>query len=1115
MKTYISVALRPYVLTVILMIIGSAIGQEKVVQDTLVAQQYFVTADSLSKDLQYENAIGAYQKALAIYQEASAWERVAECYNGMSKNYFKSNDFKASLETAKKAIGVCNHYLKNNHRQEAFAYDHIGDYYQDYKINHPRALKYYKKALAIRETIESQYPKDIAYSYMSIGELKTRIGHFEEARIFFEKALAIRLKEYGKDHYLVAIVYSYIAMNLSRSHQLEKSVKYYHMSISIAEKGEAKERLILLISNYSNIGGVYKNMGKYDEALRFQYKSLELRKQLNLQEIFQTDSTYIHIGVLHKNKGEYEKAIQYYLKALSTIEKNYGKNHFRSRAAYNNLGVVYKYKKIPEQALLFYEKAFLVNNNNIDGELLYYNNSAYIFILQQNYEKALDYINRSLQIQLKLSNKRQSDIADCYSYRGLVYKSKKAYPQALLNYNKARGILTQIFGEHHPLVANVYNNIAMVYAAQKEWSGALQYYNKAIRANTTKSQDTGTATSYADANYLLASLQGKASAYQQRHIAKKNRDDLQKSMEVYQQADTLIHRIRQTLTTYQDKVRFAETSKELYKDAITATMLLYTQDQDTKALEQVFYYAEKSKANTLKELLAVADAKNYKGLPQDLIALEKELRIDHAFYQSQLTQQQTKKIPDTTKINRYQNRLFTIARKQDSITEILEKNYPQYYTLKYQNKTVSVAAIQQKLDDTTTLVEFFTTDSSTYAFTISKNDMQVQALATPGVDEAIKNLHQSITTKDLSAYKPLARRLYKMLITPIADQLTGDQLIIVPDGPLWHLNFDLLLTEPDQSNNPVALSYFLREQSISYANSVNVWYTSLTNKAVTNQKQECLAFSFSDQRAMTEETKTIDTHTIPLATLRNTSADLPGTRKEIKAIADIIDGTYFYGKEAIEANFKKNASQYSMLHLAVHGEVDHERPENSRLYFTKSKDSIHNSTSNASNDSIAEDNFLYAHELFALDIPAALTVLSACNTGAGKIAKGEGIMSLGTAFQYAGTKSLLLTNWEVSDQTTPTLMRNFYSNLKAGMNKAKALQQAKLQYLQTADLHRTHPFYWGGFYLVGDRTPIQFADDSWYQGWAVGLLLLIGIVVFGVLWYIRIKRMGYHEGWYF
>ncbi|WP_438712798.1 CHAT domain-containing protein [Aquimarina muelleri] len=307
---------------------------------------------------------------------------------------------------------------------------------------------------------------------------------------------------------------------------------------------------------------------------------------------------------------------------------------------------------------------------------------------------------------------------------------------------------------------------------------------------------------------------------------------------------------------------------------------------------------------------------------------------------------------------------------------------------------------------------------------------------------------------------------------------------MVPDGPLWHCNFELLLTQKDASNNPAALSYLLKDYAISYANSANVLFGLGKTNSTLKKQQECLAFSFSD-------TTTIDTKTMSLATLRDTKIDLPGTRKEIKAIADIINGQYYFGSQAIEANFKKNAGNYTILHLALHGEVDNEQPENSKLLFTKSKDSV-------------EDSYLYSHELFALDIPAELTVLSACNTGSGKITKGEGIISLGTAFQYAGTKSLVLSSWEISDSTTPELMKNFYTNLKTGMNKAKALQQAKLQYLTTANINRTQPFYWGGFYLVGDTTPIPFENNTtWY--WGIGIAIL-GILFFGMRWLFKRKR---------
>ncbi|MBQ0740304.1 hypothetical protein J9332_39095, partial [Aquimarina celericrescens] len=104
-----------------------------------------------------------------------------------------------------------------------------------------------------------------------------------------------------------------------------------------------------------------------------------------------------------------------------------------------------------------------------------------------------------------------------------------------------------------------------------------------------------------------------------------------------------------------------------------------------QALEQAFYYAEKSKANTLKELLNDADAKNYSGLPADLVVLEKELRINRSFYQSKITEELSNKEVDTSKIRDFENELFVTNRRQDSLTEILEKNYPKYYQLKYRN----------------------------------------------------------------------------------------------------------------------------------------------------------------------------------------------------------------------------------------------------------------------------------------------------------------------------------------------------------------------------------------------------------------------------------------------
>ena len=659
------------------------------------------------------------------------------------------------------------------------------------------------------------------------------------------------------------------------------------------------------------------------------------------------------------------------------------------------------------------------------------------------------------------------------------------HKEALSYYNKALTVIQDVYGENHILASELYNYIARACDKQQEYTKAISYFDKALLCNTKNTNITINKNPFDPENYyhydfLLESLYGKAKTLRLRYLQDNNILDLKKSIAIYNNINTLIQTIRQSFTNYQDKVTFAKQAKEIYQEAIETVLL----QKNPQSLEQAFYYAEKSKANTLKELLNDAGAKNYSGLPADMVALEKELRINRSFYQSQITEELSNKEVDTSKIRDFENELFVTNRRQDSLTEILEKNYPKYYQLKYRNDIVSITDIQQKLNDKTTLVSFFPGDSVTYAFTISKKDISVQELPTPKLTEQIEEFRESIIAKDVQKHKKQAYALYTKLIAPIQDKLVGGELIIIPDGPLWHLNFEVLVTQKDDSNNPALLSYLLKDYAISYANSATLLFAPFKDVAQSKTLQECLAFSFSDSTSIAQA------NTMRLAALRDTGDDLPGTRKEIKAISNIIDGEYYYGSQAIESNFKKNAEKYNILHLALHGDVDNERPENSKLYFTKSKDTL-------------EDNLLYSHELFALDIPAELTVLSACNTGSGKIAKGEGIMSLGTAFQYAGTKSLLLTSWEVSDQTTPEVMKYFYTNLKAGMNKAKALQQAKLQYLTTANINRTDPFYWGAFYLVGDSAPIPFESNTLLY-WAIAILILV--LSGGLLWYRRKLR---------
>jgi CHAT domain-containing protein len=174
----------------------------------------------------------------------------------------------------------------------------------------------------------------------------------------------------------------------------------------------------------------------------------------------------------------------------------------------------------------------------------------------------------------------------------------------------------------------------------------------------------------------------------------------------------------------------------------------------------------------------------------------------------------------------------------------------------------------------------------------------------------------------------------------------------------------------------------------------------------------------------------------------------------------------------------------------MHGLLDAQNPTLSALAFSEDGDSI-------------ENNFLQAYEISQMQLNANLVVLSACETGYGNFEKGNGLASLARAFMYAGVPALLVSLWEVNDQSTAIIMHSFYENLANGENKAYALQKAKLNYISQANNIAAHPAYWSPFIQLGDFSPIAIAPKSngfnyiWVA--AIGLAAAFAALFFGLL----------------
>ena len=189
--------------------------------------------------------------------------------------------------------------------------------------------------------------------------------------------------------------------------------------------------------------------------------------------------------------------------------------------------------------------------------------------------------------------------------------------------------------------------------------------------------------------------------------------------------------------------------------------------------------------------------------------------------------------------------------------------------------------------------------------------------------------------------------------------------------------------------------------------------------------------------------------------------DLKWSEKEVRDINRILSGKIFIHQDASESNFKQYARDANIIHLATHVLIDDNAPLYSRFLFSTANDTL-------------EDGLLHTHELYNMHLNASLAVLSACNTGTGKMVRGEGIMSLARGFMYENCPNVLVSLWPVDDKTTAEIMQLFYAGLKQGLNKDNALREAKLTYLKNADEVKSNPFYWANFILIGDANPIHF-----------------------------------------
>jgi CHAT domain-containing protein/tetratricopeptide (TPR) repeat protein len=820
---------------------------------------------------------------------------------------------------------------------------------------------------------------------------------------------------------------------------------------------------------YNYAGAFYYQIGNYEAALKYGLKEITFYEKTGNKANLALANN--NVGAYYLERGDYDRALAYTLPALQLYSGLPDGDPTDLVWTYDNLSKIWFRKKDFTQVIAYSEKGLALLHkkcpNSFDHEANLNIIIANVNIELKQYEKALSYLFKAYHIQ---ETHKTSEISYTLDNLGSIYTT-------LGQFEKADRFLKQAlsgFNPQNPFYADICRHIGQLRQKQGKLREALDWQQKSLQvlSDTTLAAATNPSLNRVSAyRDLLYVLQEKALTLRLLSKQESNPLLLEKALETFDLATNVLDSIR---ATYQEgsKQFWNREARPILENAIETALELHQKHADQRYLYQAFHYAEKGKAYLLAEALRESAAKQQAGIPESLLAEEKQMKIDIAFYKKQIFQEQQQNRPDASRILIWQSEILQRNRNYDRLLVKFEQEYPEYYHIKYKQNVLDVADVQRALPANTGLLEYFKGDSATFAFYIDHNTLNVVRC---GNDSLFSELRSTLSNRDLvvergrsaaaiSDFSKQACSLYDALIRPVTSILPTD-LILIPDGQLAYLPFELLLTEAPADSASLSYSnlpYLIRKTTVQYAYSADLAFQkNETDKPA--QFFQGYAPSYANQVSPEQfrggQTDCRDWN------LRD-FADLPGNRAEVKAVAELEGGKAVLEQAATESYFRQHARESRILHLAMHGFVNECDPAYSGLVFSAPAQSAANQPASEENDGM-----LHAYELYNLHLNAELAVLSACNTGSGHLAQGEGVMSLARAFKYAGCANVLMSLWQVDDAATSDIMQKFYGYLNKGYGKAAAVRQAKLDYL--AEASRNHPFYWGAFVLIGDDLPLQ------------------------------------------
>ena len=895
--------------------------------------------------------------------------------------------------------------------------------------------RHHQAALSIRESGKGTPPEDLYLSYNAMGAIMWYASKYDSAGLYFIKALDALAKMPETDinrYYRPSIIQNNLAGLYGAEGKVTKGIEMMKACITNTQKFIAspgtnpkkQNALSGLFEGMDNLAGLYRDIGDYTRAgdlLRYSYQQKQEKLPPGHPGVFISE---ILIGQHYNDLHEYEKAIQFLSGGVEKLRKADGDFIFWEADACYQLAIAYENLKIAGQARKYYTDSEKLYESSYQGEydnmyLQFLRTAASFYAANNDYQKALAMSLKGLGYIKKVQG--MESLAAFYQLLNLAGLSKTAkHYSETINYSN-EGL--QVLEKQLKLAANALDSVKVQ-----------TYQPKAI---LMKLQAQYALTLHRDSAFLrsVSTQLGEAM-------------DILKRRRAFIDSEESIN------------ILVAENAEllQFYKEI---EMELYRLTGSEEHLEKFVNLHESALYSRIRGRIDKANLVRFNGVPATVLDEEKKLRaaIPSALQGG---------TPTEAMMNEY----LQATQKWNDYLERIRYQYPSYYNLRYGSPILTFSSLQYSLPANTSVVRYFYCGDSLYAMVFGQQMRKLVNLNNDGLPQKINTLLENNASEKIQGL--LLKELYDRLWKTVQPYVKSENVIIIPDGILFALSFELLTEQQAKSFEELSANSLLSRHSISYNYSLYIVVNSLPVE--TNDNYIAFVPGFTEQAK--KDYRHVVTDSIALDHQYLTLLSQPHIIKTAKNLSRLLGGKAYTDNSSTLHAFKKNAGGHKIVHIGTHAEFNNLIPERSRLIFSKDM--------SAGTDS----NSLFLDQIYDCDIQSDLTILTACESGKPGFRDGEGMISIAHAFNYAGSNSILTGLWKIDEKASSFITEAFVHNLEDGMAAPLALKKAKTLYLSQAYGRTLAPAYWAGLVLIGQTPALKLETQNAYFPWLIPLLAI-------------------------